>query len=169
MRHMGLGSFDLDQYPITGRDVCEAYRVITGIDMPPSLWWEHFKREWWASIPVTDECYELIDLSGNLVGNDNVALLTSPTKCGQCLAGKLDWVQDKLPSWLHRQYIITPRKWFCATPETLLIDDCQINTHCFESAGGKAILYPQPWNLNREHTKGRFLFITKELEEVKND
>ena len=161
MRHMGLTGWQRDQYGIETRDIYAEYERVTGIKYSPALFWEHFKREFWATIPPTPWCYDLIDLVGRYVSSDNIALLTSPTKCGDCLAGKLDWIEDHLPKWLHRQYLMSPRKRFCASTGCVLIDDASENTIDFRQAGGWAITFPQQWNECR-------IVIGKELEYVAN-
>lgn len=49
-----------------------------------------------------------------------------------------------------RDYFITPRKELLAGPGRILIDDSDSNCTAFEDAGGAAILFPQPWNKNRD-------------------
>jgi 5'(3')-deoxyribonucleotidase len=75
-----------------------------------------------------------------------ICILTGPTKDPECLAGKYEWITTVLPPYLHRQYLIGPRKQFCAHPEALLIDDSDDNVKAFRGAGGHAILVPRPWN-----------------------
>ena len=84
----------------------------------------------------------------SLVGQENVCLLTSPTIDPDCLAGKLEWIHEFTPKWLHRQYLVGPCKQFCAHPEALLIDDSDKNVNKFRDWGGQAVLVPRPWNTN---------------------
>jgi len=160
MRHMGLFDWKREDYIIEDRDIYREFANITGIDFSPQRFWEHFKREFWAGIEVTPWCYDLIDLCAKYVSPDNIALCTSPTKCGDCLAGKLDWIEENMPSWLHRQYLMTPRKHFCAAPGVVLIDDASENTMAFRGSGGYSITFPQKWN----HARGR---VGAEMEYVK--
>ena len=80
------------------------------------------------------------------VGRENVCITTSPTKCPESLAGKLEWIHGHFPEWMHRQYAITPRKHLFARADSLLIDDHSENIERFEAHGGHAILVPRPWN-----------------------
>ncbi len=165
MRHMGLTDYTIADYEHDiGRDIYTAYARKTGILYPANVWWEHFKREFWANMQPMECCSDLINLCADAVGRDNVALMTSPTKCGDCLAGKLDWIHRTLPSWLHRQYIMTPRKHLCATPDSLLIDDAEENIEPFHQAGGQAIAFPRPWNRHREFTLNPFPVVKRLLE-----
>ena len=80
------------------------------------------------------------------VGRENVCIATRPQKNPDCLAGKLEWIHDHFPEWMHRQYAITPRKHLFARPDSLLIDDYSENIERFEAHGGHAITVPRPWN-----------------------
>jgi 5'(3')-deoxyribonucleotidase len=160
--HMGWCDFKREDFPIEERNIYEAYRLKTGISHTPKSFWTHFPREWWANIQTTSWCYDLIDLAVSYVGEDNVALLTSPTKCGDCLAGKLDWIEKFMPTFLHRQYLMSPRKGFCGAGGNILIDDCTENLIDFKKNGGEGILLPQKWNIARH-------YIGRELEHVENN
>jgi 5'(3')-deoxyribonucleotidase len=108
--------------------------------------WEELTRECWASAPLTPEANLIIDAAVQLVGKDNVCLLSAPPRSADQLAGKLEWIQRHMPTWLHRQYLFGPKKAFCAAPWNLLIDDADHNCRKFRQAGGQAILVPKPWN-----------------------
>jgi hypothetical protein len=73
-------------------------------------------------------------------------LLTSPTIDPLCLAGKLYWIKQNLPTVYHRQYAITPRKFVCAQPGHLLIDDNEENCKVWLKNGGQVKMIPRPWN-----------------------
>jgi len=109
--------------------------------------WSCIGREVWANTPVSGECRFLIDECREMVGPRNVFILSTPTEDPECLAGKLEWIHKFTPSWLHRQYVLTPCKALCARPDALLIDDSDANVGSFRSAGGQAILVPRPWNI----------------------
>jgi 5'(3')-deoxyribonucleotidase len=112
----------------------------------PQTFWNSFGRDHWATIPKSGMCDWLIERSVSLVGYENVCILTSPTPDPDCTAGKQEWIQTNLPGFLHGQFLIGPRKDFCAAPDALLIDDRDKNVDDFRSAGGQAILVPRPWN-----------------------
>jgi len=159
LRHMGILDYRRENYPHgIGRDVCKAYQLFGGIYIPPENFWQHFKRGWWAGLTPTPWCYDLIDLALKFVDKERLFLLTYPTQCGDCHAGKWDWIEDKLPEWFRRQYDFTPQKLTCAAPGSVLIDDCDKNIKAFESNAtpGKGIVFPQPWN-SQSHMIGREL------------
>jgi len=110
-----------------------------------STFWQSIPRTVWATVPKTPELPWLLRTCQGLVGK-NIYIATSPTKDPDCLAGKLEWIHDNLPRWLHREYFITPRKWRLGCPGALLIDDNKQNCHLFEKHGGRTILFPRPWN-----------------------
>ena len=129
--------------------------------------WGLFNREYWATLSKSEMCDWLIERSTDLVGRENVCVLSSPTVEPSSLAGKLEWIHNNLPHWMHRQYLIGPQKHFCAAPDALLVDDCDKNVSDFIAAGGKTILVPKPWNIHSglqhpsKYVKARFdcLFI----------
>lgn len=108
--------------------------------------WDSFPQRFWATVPPSAEFPYLIGWCESLVGQENVCLLTSPTIDPDCLAGKLEWIHNFCPKWLHRQFLVGPRKRFCAHSEALLIDDADKNVDEFRDWGGRALLVPRPWN-----------------------
>lgn len=112
----------------------------------PQKFWDSIPRKFWATVSPSAEFAFLIGWCESLVGQENVCLLTSPTIDPDCLAGKLEWIHTFAPRWLHRSFLVGPRKQFCAHSEALLIDDADKNVNAFREWGGNAILVPRPWN-----------------------
>lgn len=145
---------DNSQFPVeVGYDVVAATNlmhpgVLSGERDPWTVpeFWNNMKREHWATVPKSPQCDWLIETCVKLVGKDEVFIATSPTKDPDCLAGKLEWIHDNLPEFMHRQYAITPRKHIGASPHTLLVDDCLKNCLDFQRHHGQALLVPRPWN-----------------------
>lgn len=105
----------------------------------------------WATVPKSDFCDWLIEACRLVVGEKNVFIATSPVEQPYCAAGKMEWIQEHCPSWLHRQFFITPCKWLLSRPDALLIDDHPDNIDLFRVfRSGSAILVPRPWNNIRE-------------------
>lgn len=138
----------LETYPPEfGYNIVDVANKLLGykrFDVPS--FWNMIPRVFWATCPVSPEYGWLLDQCVNLVGPENVCFLTGPTKDPDCLAGKLEWISRNSPEFMHRQYLIGPRKQFCAHPEALLIDDSDANVEAFRSWGGNALLVPRPWN-----------------------
>lgn len=140
--------YDYDKFPAeVGYDIIAAVATLRDEDpIPVTEFWEMVPRGIWAGAPKSYECDWLIDKAADLVGQKEVFLATTPTKCAEAHAGKIDWINQFLPDWIHRQYFITPRKWLLGKPGVVLIDDHAENCALFEEEGGEAILLPRPWN-----------------------
>ena len=144
----GVRYSDLDKYdPAWGFDVVRAANELhpDRSFTKDGFWWM-IKRGFWLNAEKSAECDWLIQACAEIVGKDNVFILTMPTKDPYCLAGKLEWIHRLLPAWIHRQYVMAPHKEVCASSDSLLIDDADHNVNAFREAGGQAILVPRPWN-----------------------
>lgn len=109
--------------------------------------WNSIGREVWANVHVSEEFIHLLADGIAYVGIENVCILSCPTLDPDCLAGKVEWIHSHVPKPMQRQYLIGPRKHFCARPDALLIDDSDANVQAFRQHGGQAILMPRPWNV----------------------
>lgn len=151
---------DNSQFPVhVGYDIVAAANLLhpTKRDWTVAEFWNFIKRHHWAQTPVSPECDWLLETCIDLVGEDEVFIATSPTKDPDCLAGKLEWIHLQMPSYMHRQYAITPRKYIGAAADTLLVDDCAANCIAFEKHGGQSLLVPKPWNQRHGLNTRRFL------------
>jgi hypothetical protein len=97
--------------------------------------WEDIPRDVWSRCPRSGECTPLLRMCLEYVPKSELYIATSPTKDPECLAGKLEWMHNNLPGWLHRQYFVTPRKVKLAQPGAILIDDNETNCREFEKRG----------------------------------
>lgn len=154
VRGLSIGTYDYHKFPTeVGYDILGAYQRLKLLepdaeyygDFTVETFWETVPRAAWARTPKSPQ-FELILEWAELFGRENVCLLTSPTKDPESLAGKLEWIHSYLPPWMHRQFLVGPRKHFCARPDALLIDDSDDNVIKFREHGGHAILVPRPWN-----------------------
>ena len=143
--------FDYHLFPVEcGYDIISALTVLTGKPrMPLDEFWDTLDEKGWSAAPESNEFW-LLEVLANIVGRENILIGTSPTKSAECLVGKLEWMQQHLPDWCQRQWAITPRKWFLADQNTLLIDDYNYNCDKFRECGGHAIVLPRPWNSEHE-------------------
>lgn len=110
------------------------------------IWGKEITRTLWANVPKSAECDMLISFCESFVGRENMCILTTPTLDPESAAGKMEWIHEYMPEWLHRRFLIGACKEICATPATLLIDDSDANVNDFRKAGGQALLFPRPWN-----------------------
>ena len=84
----------------------------------PATLWASIPRAIWVKVPESPFFSWLLEACAEAVGRENVCIATSPTKCPESLAGKLEWIHDHFPEWMHRQYAITPRKHLFARPDS---------------------------------------------------
>ena len=89
---------------------------------------------------------------------------TSPSTSATCTAGKVDLIKSLFHS-KFRDYCITPRKWYLSCPGRILIDDSDENCKKWEERGGRALLFPQPWNKNSYLIDHRISWLYDALEE----
>lgn len=110
-------------------------------------------KEFWGNIAKTENLWRdavehtwFPELYDSLKHRGNVTFCTSPTLEAVCAKEKIEWLQDRFGKDF-RNFIITPQKHLFAKPGSMLIDDNMDNCRIFEEHGGKAILFPQPWNV----------------------
>ncbi|KKK96830.1 hypothetical protein LCGC14_2658820, partial [marine sediment metagenome] len=117
--------------------------------------WDGLNEDFWADMPKQPWCDELVDF---LESQDDysVCLLTAPNRDNA--TGKQRWIRKNLPIYKDH-YFIGPTKWHCAGPDSILIDDRGKNCEDFVAAGGRAIVFPAPWNHRR--------YCTDPIKEVK--
>jgi 5'(3')-deoxyribonucleotidase len=123
-----------DYYPLIGKTENEFWRAIDAAG-----------SDFWATLPIYPWA---LDLYRECKAIAPTIFLTSPSQCPSSMHGKLRWMQDNFGRQF-RDYLVGPKKEFCATPDTILIDDSDANCKKFQAAGGRPILFPRPWNENR--------------------
>jgi len=163
---LGLSYPDDSWYPVDcGWDIVAAANRLAGYErFTATTFWTSLTRDVWASVPPSSEFSQILTWATDGVGREDVHFLSSPTLSPDSVAGKLEWIQRYAPAWMQRQFLIGPSKHLCATPKTLLIDDCDKNVEAFRMCGGHAILVPRPWNVLHghnalEHLAGAFYAI----------
>jgi len=87
-------------------------------------------------LPWAKELYNALKTKSEMV-----AFLSSPSDNSDCAAGKVKWIKKHFDT---KSFIITPQKHFCATPNSILIDDTQKKIDEFSKYGGKTFLWPNP-------------------------
>lgn len=119
-------------------DICNAAKIT------PKLMWTYIDKcpEFWERLAIMPEAIEMFS---ELQGIGRTFVCTSPSLHASCVAGKLRWLQ-KLFGYPFRDYVFTTHKELLAHPNAILIDDHDQNCKKFVDCGGRAILYPQPWN-----------------------
>jgi 5'(3')-deoxyribonucleotidase len=144
-----VGPLEYEAFPVeVGYDIIAAYEHLscTTVDSVASFWDRVTEANLWRTAPKSPECDFILEEARRFVGEENVLLATTPTKDPQSHADKLHWIWENLPEWIHRNYAITPRKWFLGKPGVLLVDDHTENCSKFRQEGGESLLVPRPWN-----------------------
>ena len=93
---------------------------------------------------------------------------STPTYDPNSGRGKMIWMQKFFDKGF-RDYILTPRKYMCAAPNHILIDDHEDNIKQFNEAGGIGILFPQFTNhRHKEARVGYQVVIDEVIDLIKN-
>ena len=121
------------------RTICKEYGI------SERYFWEKQTANFWIGLKMLPGAGTIL----SLLPIDKTCILTSPTLNNAGFSQQ--WIRNNLPEYFNsKQYLIGPTKQFCAASDTLLIDDSDTNVEKFRKAGGNAILYPQPWNKNKD-------------------
>ena len=135
--------YSYDEYP---------YKVNERDCLPPDTsdlstreFWERLDYGFWANLPWTEDGKAILGTIEAFVPKSKICILTSPPMNAEAVAGKVDWIKKNLPQY-KRQFLVGPRKDFCASPDALLIDDANHNIDAFTKAGGAGFLVPRKWN-----------------------
>lgn len=107
---------------------------------------ETFGEKFWVDI----EPYPwALDLYHFCTGIAPTIVLTKPCKHPFSCSGKVISLKNLFGASFSN-FLIGPRKEFCAHPTSLLVDDMERNCSKFEARGGLSVLFPQPWNRLRD-------------------
>ena len=120
-----------------------------GWGMSASEFWkpiDDLGLDFWANLETFYWTNTLIDLAEEWPTGFMVATACSLSHLSS--GGKVISIK-KLFGDKFRDYALMPRKWFLSQPGYVLLDDHETNCDEWEKRGGKAILFPQPWNRNR--------------------
>lgn len=154
-------------------------------DLPPHQWnlgpmlglpkeemWRRvhlFGSRFWRYVPTYRWAEELYATIAKLTEQEPT-IVSSPSQNPDCVKGKLQWIQDQ--RWIgdKKNYIFTPavNKALLAKPGTVLIDDSDVNYKAFIEEGGRAILFPQPWNESRSEIDNRVEHTTTILRRIQD-
>ncbi len=118
--------------------------------------------EFWSNVPKTPEADQIVKYVTEEFGNENVAILTSPSMDAGCIPGKRYCIQKYFPQFKDR-IIFGSAKEFLAGPGRVLIDDRDRNVDDFVAAGGYGIIIPRPWNRDHAFTPAVVEILQREL------
>lgn len=135
------------------------------VGLTEAEFWKPLGYDFWRTLSWTMEGKLLLTALEQLVGEENVILLTSPCETPGCIDGKMAWIKREMPSYTRR-FLIGPPKYALAAPGKVLVDDYPGNINKYVKAGGHGVLVPRPWNdLNNLAHKTGF-DVTDVLERV---
>jgi 5'(3')-deoxyribonucleotidase len=124
------------------------------VNLEPNNFWDSLNsRKFWEHLELYPDARSFIE---ELNQYGQVILFTSPAH--NCAGYRQKWIEHYLPELFYENlYILGAPKWACAHSGTILIDDHDVNCKEFIHHGGKAILYPQPWNDAGKSISGKAL------------
>lgn len=118
--------------------------------------------DWWLNLQPYPWASDLIGLFNDFF---DVVYCTSPSLDSSCPSQKVEWLRRHgFMSETRNDYIIAPKKELLARPDAILIDDSFDNCDRFRLAGGKSIVFPQPWNSVRATDKVEY--VVKQMKKV---
>lgn len=101
--------------------------------------------EWWETLPPYPWAQRLV-LACERLGDVYVAT-SPPTAALSAGSGKMSWLKCNLPKvYSGRRFFIGTHKYLFAAADRVLVDDDIRKYTAFAKAGGRAVLFPRPWN-----------------------
>lgn len=124
----------------------ELYDLGWMVDGTQEEFWEvidDHKEKFWANLKPMPWKDKLYDGCKALV--DQVCLLSTPAhRAKGSSTGKHQWIAEHLGG--TKEYIFTPRKFWCAANNRVLVDDKVSHVKKWAKYGGVGILFKAPWN-----------------------
>lgn len=96
--------------------------------------------DFWANIEPFPWAQDLL----NVLSKHEVTICTAPILNPECFAAKAEWI-NKHFDIPFQNIMIGKKKWLMAG-NGILVDDSEKNIEKFRAAGGRAYLFPQPYN-----------------------
>lgn len=121
------------------------------LGIPTSDFWKKIEEkgfDFWANLEELKGARQIWDHSLALGAQRKI--LSCPSIDPHSLSGKSEWMKRFTGDRGFRTMHLTPDKFDVAQFGRILIDDHDGNIDAFEAHGGHGILYPQPWNSNRD-------------------
>jgi len=100
-------------------------------------WWENLEPLPWAK-----ELYERMNKLGDFCFLTSASKHIATAPDGAC--GKIRWIYKHFNTY---SYLIGYHKWFCAAPNTLLVDDSEKKIDKFDEHGGHVFRWPVSYTI----------------------
>lgn len=124
----------------------------------------------WLNLEVFDYAKSLIKLIENYT--NEIIICTHPSNASNGYSQKKQWLRNN-GFGVYKVFIGNANKGLLASPNRLLIDDYVDNVEDFIEYGGKAILFPKPYNIeyiedlyNVPYNKELLYYIEKQLNNI---
>lgn len=128
------------------------------------MWEPTYDGSFWLSLDPYPWASALIR---SLRNHGEVIYCTSPSKDATCPSQKVSWLRAHGFMGINEvSYQIGKRKELNAGSGAVLIDDSDSNILKYRGAGGRAILFPQPWNENRRSSNDPAEYVIDIVEEM---
>lgn len=157
--------FDLDQADLEAQWKADEWGIdsvlgnlgVTDVEMWAAI--DKAGADFWASLEPLPWAHSLYELCNTYAPT---TILTSPSQHPSSAAGKMAWLEDNLgPNFEtpFRDFLIGSVKHTVARPGVMLIDDRPSTIEAFRNAGGEGLLFPRPWNPNREYASDPMVYV----------
>lgn len=147
--------------------------------MTQGEFWNHIERDadFWNQL---NEYGWSTDLYQSLAVTSTVVFCSTPSRDANAASQKIEWLRSHgyMGQNENRYFLVghAPSKDgskfgknMLACPETVLIDDSDVNIRDFIESGGHGILFPQPWNENRDKVADRLGYVQAEIARIHNE
>lgn len=154
---------DIVTYKILGEMVCEKMKWTS------KQFWEALDADHFEGLSMTPWAEDLL----YNIEDWKPTILTSPTWTSA--GGTQRWIRKNLPNFFPRRYLIGSCKEVCAFSNydyqefSLLIDDSETEVSKFIEAGGEAILFPAPYNSNKDLIEHRVEYVIDQIRSCEKD
>lgn len=148
----------------TGQWKAGEYETRTALNCTESEIWERIDKigmRFWSDLAPYDWHHELLKLCRSYAPT---IILSSPSRAPSSLHGKICCLQRHFGGHAFRDFLIGPKKEFCARPGAVLIDDYDVNCEKFIKHGGNAIVFPRHWNSAHELAGNPMAYVRTCLE-----
>ncbi len=151
---------ELYQYHLGSPDVTEI------VQMSPPAFWKPCDFEFWSKLEWMPDGQEILTYVEQRFGRESITLWTSPSLNYGCIEGKLRWVERHLPRYYKHNVIFGSKKHLGARPDTILIDDSDVNEIKFLERGGKCAKPPRIWNSLYHDRNNVMLSLVEQLDSI---
>ncbi len=128
------------------------------------MWAPTNDGKWWTQLNEYPWAKRLLQ---ELMKLGEVVFCTSPNRDATCPSQKVEWLRSKGFMWERGiNYQIGKQKELNAKSGAILIDDSDDNVKKYRDHGGKAILFPMPWNENRHVLDDKVAFVIGKINEL---